>query len=169
MEQSDFIRRLVELRMNKGVSAREMSLSIGQAPSYINNIETGVNFPSMTAFFLYLWFPWRYPKWVFWYREHQSHKVAWIAGSYEGTQKWATGQLDFHCKKPKAVIFWMKGKALRLLKYERRRALFIFQSSFFRRNGHCSGFLLQVLSHCNPGSRKGTFRHWTEPVLPSSQ
>ena len=51
MEQSDFIRRLVELRMNKGVSAREMSLSIGQAPSYINNIETGVNFPSMTAFF----------------------------------------------------------------------------------------------------------------------
>ena len=51
MEQSDFIRRLVDLRMNKGVSAREMSLSIGQAPSYINNIETGVNFPSMTAFF----------------------------------------------------------------------------------------------------------------------
>ena len=51
MEQSDFIRRLVELRMNKGVSAREMSLSIGQAASYINNIETGVNFPSMTAFF----------------------------------------------------------------------------------------------------------------------
>ena len=51
MEQSDFIRRLVELRMNKGVSAREMSLSIGQAPSYINNIEAGVNFPSMTAFF----------------------------------------------------------------------------------------------------------------------
>ena len=51
MEQSDFIRRLVELRMNKGVSAREMSPSIGQAPSYINNIETGVNFPSMTAFF----------------------------------------------------------------------------------------------------------------------
>ena len=48
MEQSDFIKRLVELRMNKGVSAREMSLSIGQAPSYINNIES---FPSMTAFF----------------------------------------------------------------------------------------------------------------------
>ena len=51
MEQSDFIKRLVELRMTKGVSAREMSLSIGQAPSYINNIETGVSFPSMTAFF----------------------------------------------------------------------------------------------------------------------
>src|SRR5699024_5809506 len=51
MKQSDYIRRLVELRMNKGVSTREMILSIGQAPSYINNIETGVNFPSMTAFF----------------------------------------------------------------------------------------------------------------------
>ncbi len=28
-----------------------MSLSIGQSPSYINNIETGISFPSMTAFF----------------------------------------------------------------------------------------------------------------------
>ena len=28
-----------------------MSLSIGQSPSYINNIETGVSFPSMTGFF----------------------------------------------------------------------------------------------------------------------
>ena len=51
MEQSDFIKRLVELRMNKGVSARDMSLSIGQSPGYINNIENGVNYPSMTAFF----------------------------------------------------------------------------------------------------------------------
>ena len=53
MEQSDFIRRLVELRMNKGVSAREMSLSIGQAPSYINNIETGVS-PLYDRLLLYL-------------------------------------------------------------------------------------------------------------------
>lgn len=51
MEQSEFCKRLVELRMNKGVSARDMSLSIGQSPGYINNIENGVNFPSMTAFF----------------------------------------------------------------------------------------------------------------------
>ena len=28
-----------------------MSLSIGQSPSYINNIENGVNYPSMTVFF----------------------------------------------------------------------------------------------------------------------
>ena len=33
MEQSEFIKRLVELRMNKGVSARDMSLSLGQSPS----------------------------------------------------------------------------------------------------------------------------------------
>lgn len=45
MEQSEFCKRLVELRMNKGVSARDMSLSIGQSPGYINNIENGVNFP----------------------------------------------------------------------------------------------------------------------------
>lgn len=51
MENSDFRKRLTELRMNKGVSARDMSLSIGQSPGYINNIENGVNFPSMTVFF----------------------------------------------------------------------------------------------------------------------
>ena len=51
MEREDFIRRLVDLRMKKGVSARDMSLSLGQSPGYINNIETGVSFPSMTVFF----------------------------------------------------------------------------------------------------------------------
>lgn len=51
MEREDFIKRLVELRMKKGASARDMSLSLGQSPGYINNIETGVNFPSMTVFF----------------------------------------------------------------------------------------------------------------------
>ncbi|MBS1402669.1 MAG: helix-turn-helix transcriptional regulator [Oscillospiraceae bacterium] len=51
MEKEDFAKRLTELRMNKGVSARDMSLSIGQSASYINNIENGVNLPSMMAFF----------------------------------------------------------------------------------------------------------------------
>lgn len=51
MEKAEFIRRLVELRMNKGVSARDMSLSLGQSAGYINNIENGVNYPSMTVFF----------------------------------------------------------------------------------------------------------------------
>lgn len=51
IEKADFIKRLVELRMNKGVSARDMSLSIGQSAGYINNIENGVNYPSMAVFF----------------------------------------------------------------------------------------------------------------------
>ena len=44
-----FSKRLIQLRMQKGVSAREMSLSIGQNASYINNIETGKALPSMSA------------------------------------------------------------------------------------------------------------------------
>lgn len=51
MEKDTFIKRLVSLRMAKGVSARDMSLSLGQSAGYINNIENGINFPSMTAFF----------------------------------------------------------------------------------------------------------------------
>jgi transcriptional regulator with XRE-family HTH domain len=51
MEKEEFIKRLVELRMQKGVSARDMSLSLGQSPSYINNIENGISYPSMTVFF----------------------------------------------------------------------------------------------------------------------
>ncbi len=51
MDRDKFISRLTELRLNKGVSARDMSLSIGQSAGYINNIENGVNLPSMVAFF----------------------------------------------------------------------------------------------------------------------
>ena len=51
MEKQEFSRRLAALRMQKGVSARDMSLSIGQSAGYINNIENGVNLPSMAAFF----------------------------------------------------------------------------------------------------------------------
>lgn len=51
MEKKDFARRLVALRMDKNVSAREMSLALGQSPGYINNIENGANYPSMAIFF----------------------------------------------------------------------------------------------------------------------
>ena len=51
MDQKLFSDRLAELRMQKGVSARDMSLSIGQSAGYINNIENGVNYPSMSLFF----------------------------------------------------------------------------------------------------------------------
>lgn len=46
-----FCHRLAELRMQKGVSARDMSLSLGQSESYINKIENRRTLPSMTGFF----------------------------------------------------------------------------------------------------------------------
>ncbi len=46
-----FAKRLATLRTEKGVSARDMSLSIGQSESYINKIENGKAFPSMQIFF----------------------------------------------------------------------------------------------------------------------
>ena len=46
-----FVKRLTALRMQKDVSAREMSISLGQSPGYINNIENGINLPSMSMFF----------------------------------------------------------------------------------------------------------------------
>lgn len=46
-----FYDRLVKLRMEKGVSAREMSLSIGQSAGYINGLENKIGFPSMQVFF----------------------------------------------------------------------------------------------------------------------
>lgn len=51
MEKKQFAWRLTELRQSRGVSARDMSLSLGQSAGYINNIENGVNLPSMTMFF----------------------------------------------------------------------------------------------------------------------
>lgn len=51
MQQEDFIARLTQLRLNHGVSARDMSLSLGQNSSYINNIENGKALPSMNVFF----------------------------------------------------------------------------------------------------------------------
>lgn len=46
-----FYSRLSQLRINKKVSARDMSLSLGQSENYINNIENRKNFPSMSGFF----------------------------------------------------------------------------------------------------------------------
>lgn len=48
----DFIaKRVTQLRLKKGVSARSMSLSIGQNPVYINNIESGKALPSLSGLF----------------------------------------------------------------------------------------------------------------------
>lgn len=51
MYEDEFPLRLAQLRNKKGVSARDMSLAIGQNPGYINNIESGKAMPSMACFF----------------------------------------------------------------------------------------------------------------------
>ena len=51
MYKQEFAYRLSRLREHKGVSARDMSLSIGQNAGYINNIECGKALPSMSSFF----------------------------------------------------------------------------------------------------------------------
>ena len=45
-----FAQRLTQLRMEKGVSARDMSISLGQSESYINKIENRRTLPSMSGF-----------------------------------------------------------------------------------------------------------------------
>ena len=49
MEERDFAHRLAILRTKAGVSARDMSLSIGQNPGYINDIESGKSTPSLAG------------------------------------------------------------------------------------------------------------------------
>lgn len=44
-------KRITQLRMQKGVSARDMSLSLGQNKSYINQIENGKALPSLPGLF----------------------------------------------------------------------------------------------------------------------
>lgn len=51
MRVEDLPLRLAKLRAAKGVSARDMSLSLGQNENYINMIENKRNYPSMEAFF----------------------------------------------------------------------------------------------------------------------
>ena len=51
MTEQEFSLRLTQLRGKKGVSARDMSLSIGQNPGYIHNIESGKAMPSLAGFF----------------------------------------------------------------------------------------------------------------------
>lgn len=51
MTIDEFAERLSSLRQRKGISARDMSLSIGLNENYISNIERKNSFPSMTVFF----------------------------------------------------------------------------------------------------------------------
>lgn len=48
----DFIaKRVAQLRLQKGVSARDMSLSLGQSESYINKIENQKTLPSVNGLY----------------------------------------------------------------------------------------------------------------------
>ena len=49
--KSLFAQRLYTLRNERNISAREMSLAIGQNSSYINRIENKITLPSMQGFF----------------------------------------------------------------------------------------------------------------------
>ena len=51
MDETYIAMRLARLRTEMGVSARDMSLSIGQANNYISNIENGKSAPSIQGFF----------------------------------------------------------------------------------------------------------------------
>lgn len=51
MTEQEFAMRLAQLREKKGISAREMSLAMGQNPGYINNIENGKSLPSLPGVF----------------------------------------------------------------------------------------------------------------------
>lgn len=51
MDEKEFSLRIAMLRTKKGVSARDMSLSMGQNPGYIHNIESGKSMPSLTGIF----------------------------------------------------------------------------------------------------------------------
>lgn len=51
MYEKEFAHRLAQLRSQMNISARDMSLSLGQNPGYINTIENGKAFPTMANFF----------------------------------------------------------------------------------------------------------------------
>ena len=51
MNQEWFSSRLTKLRTERKISARDMSLSLGQSPGYINKIENNRSLPSMQVFF----------------------------------------------------------------------------------------------------------------------
>ena len=50
MDETFIQERIAQLRTKKGVSARDMSLTLGQSESYINTIENKKSLPSMTVF-----------------------------------------------------------------------------------------------------------------------
>jgi len=50
MDEMFIKKRIAKLRTNKNISARELSLQLGQSTGYINTIENGKSLPSMSMF-----------------------------------------------------------------------------------------------------------------------
>lgn len=51
MTDKEFSQRICDLRKEKNVSGREMSIALGQNPGYIHAIESGKAYPGMGNFF----------------------------------------------------------------------------------------------------------------------
>ena len=50
MDEQFIKQRISKLRTDKNISARELSLQLGQSTGYINTIENGKSLPSMSMF-----------------------------------------------------------------------------------------------------------------------
>ena len=50
MNTDEVAKKIKKLRNKRGVTARRMSLELGQSPAYINRIETGKMAPSLKSF-----------------------------------------------------------------------------------------------------------------------
>lgn len=50
MDENYIKQRIAQLRTQQGISARELSLTLGQSTGYINTIENGKSLPSMSMF-----------------------------------------------------------------------------------------------------------------------
>ena len=50
MDERFIKQRIAKLRTDKNISARELSLQLGQSTGYINTIENGKSLPSMSMF-----------------------------------------------------------------------------------------------------------------------
>lgn len=91
MTEQDFSSRLAKLREEKGVSARDMSLSMGQNPGYINNIESGKSMPSLAGLFYICEYLGITPKDFF---DMESKAPSKAAELYAIAQKLSSDQLD---------------------------------------------------------------------------
>lgn len=90
MYETFFPERLAQLRNLKNISAREMSLAIGQNRNYINQIENRKMFPTMQTFFYICDYLGITPKEFF---DHQIQHPQQLSQLVEGLQKLSADDL----------------------------------------------------------------------------